>query len=232
MIDDYYAILRVSPTATAKEIKTAYKRRAVECHPDRGGSHAEMVKVNLAYEILSDSETRQRFDASREAASTERARHAAEADVKEATSKAENYPQKWADFEKWMKSFSRDFANAKYGTASCSEMIPTVSGSVSGVLFIVVGGLIGIVGAIAVATFGIYQPKAWLAVIAICAHLGVGAHQLLGKVAKKFTPVESESATSEQEIVACEKCGQKLRLPSDATKLKVTCPTCRFQFEH
>lgn len=53
-LPDYYAILRVAPTADLITIKRAYRRRATECHPDHGGDHREMAKVNEAWFILSD----------------------------------------------------------------------------------------------------------------------------------------------------------------------------------
>lgn len=63
---DYYKVLGVSKSATAKEIKSAYKKLARKYHPDvnPGDSKAEskFQDINEAYEVLSDQEKRQQYD--------------------------------------------------------------------------------------------------------------------------------------------------------------------------
>jgi len=46
------ALLGVGRTATAGEIRTAYRRRMVQAHPDRGGSHAEAARLAAARDRL------------------------------------------------------------------------------------------------------------------------------------------------------------------------------------
>lgn len=62
---DYYEVLGVARTADGAEIKKAYRRLAMEYHPDRNPSDdaAERFKeVNRAYEVLSDADKRARYD--------------------------------------------------------------------------------------------------------------------------------------------------------------------------
>ena len=50
--DEARELLGVAPSATAKEIKAAWKRAAVANHPDMGGSTEVMQQINAAYELL------------------------------------------------------------------------------------------------------------------------------------------------------------------------------------
>ncbi len=59
---DYYEILGVSKDASADEIKKAFRRAAIEHHPDRGGDEAKFKEINEAYEVLKDPAKRQRYD--------------------------------------------------------------------------------------------------------------------------------------------------------------------------
>jgi len=62
---DYYSILGVARTASADEIRSAYRKLARQYHPDvnKATDAAERFKkVTEAYEVLSDAERRQRYD--------------------------------------------------------------------------------------------------------------------------------------------------------------------------
>jgi molecular chaperone DnaJ len=63
---EYYAILSVSREATADEIKKAYRKKAMEVHPDRHGGdkikEAEFKKLNEAYSVLSDDQKKAHYD--------------------------------------------------------------------------------------------------------------------------------------------------------------------------
>jgi DnaJ-class molecular chaperone len=62
MLKNYYEILGVEKTATSQEIKIAYRKLALQHHPDKGGSEAKFKELVEAYEILSDPVTRQKYD--------------------------------------------------------------------------------------------------------------------------------------------------------------------------
>ena len=59
---NYYDILGVSKTASADEIKEAYRNLAKQYHPDVGGDPEKMKDINNAYDILSDPDKRAAFD--------------------------------------------------------------------------------------------------------------------------------------------------------------------------
>lgn len=60
---DYYEILGVSKSATADEVKRAYRKLAMEHHPDKhGGDDAKFKEIGEAYEVLKDSQKRAAYD--------------------------------------------------------------------------------------------------------------------------------------------------------------------------
>jgi molecular chaperone DnaJ len=59
---DYYEVLGIDKSASADEIKKAFRRAAVEHHPDKGGDEAKFKEINEAYEVLKDTSKRQRYD--------------------------------------------------------------------------------------------------------------------------------------------------------------------------
>lgn len=62
---DYYELLGLSKSANAEEIKRAYRKLALEYHPDRNKSkeaEEKFKEITKAYEVLSDPEKRQAYD--------------------------------------------------------------------------------------------------------------------------------------------------------------------------
>lgn len=59
---DYYEVLGIAKDASADEIKKAFRRAAIEHHPDRGGDEAKFKEISEAYEVLKDADKRKRYD--------------------------------------------------------------------------------------------------------------------------------------------------------------------------
>src|SRR4051812_13184558 len=62
---DYYSILGVTKSASADEIKKAYRKLALEFHPDRNKTkegEAKFKEVTKAYEVLGDAQKRSTYD--------------------------------------------------------------------------------------------------------------------------------------------------------------------------
>jgi curved DNA-binding protein CbpA len=62
MSADPYSTLGIERDATPEQIKEAYRRKAMEAHPDRGGSTDDMARINAAYDTLSDPKRRAMYD--------------------------------------------------------------------------------------------------------------------------------------------------------------------------
>lgn len=65
MLDNYYIILGIPPTATTEEIKKAFRLKAKLFHPDVNKSNNAKLKfqiLNEAYQILIDTEKRKAYD--------------------------------------------------------------------------------------------------------------------------------------------------------------------------
>lgn len=62
MSKDYYNILGVEKGASKDEIKKAFRKKAHEHHPDKGGDQEKFKELSEAYQVLSDEAKRQQYD--------------------------------------------------------------------------------------------------------------------------------------------------------------------------
>jgi len=147
MVHDYYSILGISPNANAETIKQAYRKRALECHPDRGGSHSQMVLVNEAWLILSNPTTRKHYDSARINGDNNLAHSTVQQDAQNIRQKAQDYPRKWADFEQWF--------NSNYGTTmlGIGIILPTAGRSIARWLFVIAGFSLGFIFGLLICVF-------------------------------------------------------------------------------
>jgi diphthamide biosynthesis protein 4 len=77
LLIDHYEILGVPPTASVEEIKTAFRQAALRLHPDKTGTRneSEFLKIQHAWDILSNSDTKAVYDVQRAAAAAREAVH-------------------------------------------------------------------------------------------------------------------------------------------------------------
>lgn len=64
-VKNYYEILNISPNATLDEVKKAYRRLALQYHPDRNkahDAHDKFIEITEAYEVLRDSDKKKEYD--------------------------------------------------------------------------------------------------------------------------------------------------------------------------
>lgn len=59
---ELYDLLEIPVTATQEEVKKAYRKKALQHHPDKGGDQEIFKKVNAAYEVISNPEKRELYD--------------------------------------------------------------------------------------------------------------------------------------------------------------------------
>lgn len=240
MLPDYYFDLGIPFSADLQAIKKAYRAKAIVAHPDRGGSHEAMLRINEAYEILANPDTRRHYDEARANQNNQGAQQQARADASQAHQKAEQYPRQWTDFESWL---TKDFTEAQYGEWG---MLPTASKSASGILFIVIGLVAGFIVAVALFEAGALSSgpvsgKVFILIVCLGGFFGQQIHKWIGNSMRRpgdphsptddrDHPSQTAPADGKQGIVRCSKCNQQLRVPASPSGVQVRCPSCQFQF--
>lgn len=116
-MNDYYQILGVSPNATIKEIKNAYRKRAAIIHPDvnpSANANEEFIQLNEAYESLLRGKTNCVYNESSRNYSRPSARYS-EADLKaQSQERARRYAQ--MKYQEFVKSEYYKSKMSKYKT--------------------------------------------------------------------------------------------------------------------
>lgn len=234
-LPDYYQILQVTPSATVEEIKKAYRKLALENHPDLGGSHDRMLVINEAFYVLANAEARAAYDQARREVANAEAQQRAEQYSAKAASAAGDYPQAFQDFNRWMDGMFQDFANARYGSAGEGMFKrPTIENSSSGVIFMIIGGIVGAFVTWKLIDGGV---KGWPSILPIIAGMWVG--QFLHGCAKAtvvgnqpaYSPSAAGAGSGEQQLlVVCPNCEQKLRAERSLVGSQLRCPQCRTEF--
>lgn len=228
---DYYETLGVPKSADMSAIRAAYRRRAQQWHPDRGGSHDQMKRLNEAYAILSDPEARRRYDEERAGRLHGAESAAFQQKKRSAQAQSDSYPRHWEDFVRWQESLAADFAKANYDAGW------EIGDSASGKAFLYVGAFLGFCMALGL---GLH----WVGGVLLGAFVGKIAHFVFGglvqlaAMAGRATMNSSSTSRSSKSnsgeagtrFIPCGRCGQKLRLPRRAPRSTVKCPKCTYQF--
>jgi len=183
----YYDILGITPDASSEVIKQAYRERAMKWHPDRGGSHEKMVLINEAWFILSNPITRKNYNSLIRNNNDHFFQQSMYEDVASAKKAAQDYPKEWHAFEYWLDKLFKDFTDVKYG----GFIYPSVKGSISGWLFILLGGFLGFVGSFVLGCVVLcldiesYELRAIIKVMTIGgAWVGYASHKKVGNYLK------------------------------------------------
>ncbi len=104
---DYYEILGISPAATESEIRKAYRRLALQWHPDRNPGNNEATErfkeISEAYAVLIDSSKRMQFDRARQEGASANFQYTREDIFRDLF----NNPQASAVFEELAREFER-----------------------------------------------------------------------------------------------------------------------------
>lgn len=155
MRPDYYYILGVRSTASAAQIRTAYRRKAKQCHPDMGGTQDAMIALIEAWEMLSDPKRRAAYDRSRtsptDAAAKEDVDRASEHAAEAAKAAVEAYGRTWDEFRQWVRVVADDVERSHTGRIIAGVLVGLLLGVFLGAI---VGNEVGI-GVLAGATVGI-----------------------------------------------------------------------------
>lgn len=254
---DYYAVLGVDRTADLATLRTAYYRLAKRWHPDRGGSGAQMNRINAAWEILRDPETRRRYDAILQGRADAATQSQFRQEAAAADAAAAEYPAEWDEFERWYRSVAQDFASADYGESwAALEIKHSASGWAFVKTGMICGGLLGIYlawdSAAAIGTR--FRIVAFFGIAG--ALLGKGLHYGLRSVLVSSSPGTNPKTTSQPpaqsqprraqpappspdsfnappprfQFACCPGCAKNLRMPDPPPSDTIKCPVCGYRF--
>ena len=101
---DLYVLLEVSPKATKEEIKKAYRKKAVQCHPDKNPGNPKATQAFQAllnaYTILSDDDKRRAYDIKKNIRRPETAREKKEREREARRQWEEAQRRRWEEYDR------------------------------------------------------------------------------------------------------------------------------------
>ena len=103
-LPDYYRILEVPANASVEMICHAYQRLARVHHPSQGGKHAELVKLNEAFGMLSHELSRHWYDQALAKPGDERLEADLRLLARRDAQRAATYPENYKRFLTWLES--------------------------------------------------------------------------------------------------------------------------------
>lgn len=118
----YHDILGIPPSASQEQIKSAFRERALECHPDRAeegrkeAAQEEFMRVRRAFEILSDDEDRR----ARPSAHPSDGEHSASGRTRRPR---RSYKEEWKKYKNQRVSVGKDIVENVRGLSSEYDLV-------------------------------------------------------------------------------------------------------------
>jgi hypothetical protein len=184
----YYELLGVPANAELAALKKAFRAAARQHHPDRGGSHEQMVKLNAAYLVLSSPGSRAAYDSWLGAESEPASDRRGWEGTREARESAEEYPEEWEAFVEWLErtaqAVAEDWKDAELKASSEPSHFglhfPNPGDSCSGMLAVGIGGVFGLaLGVAAVSALGGFGVPIVFITVWLGAWAGILAHSIV-----------------------------------------------------
>ncbi|EPX72026.1 DNAJ domain-containing protein [Schizosaccharomyces octosporus yFS286] len=149
MQKDYYSILNVSKKATQEEIRFAYKRAALETHPDRvsPNERTEATQrfqlVNEAFYVLGDPTRRSQYDRENSYSSSSSSWSKAKPSSSFFGGRSKDEDASSSQGEKYSYGFQESFANSQFGNIFNEMMSESSSEGLLHHIWTAIGGLAG-----------------------------------------------------------------------------------------
>jgi curved DNA-binding protein CbpA len=160
VVKDYYALLGVSPSASADEIREAFLRKAEQLHPDRpdGGRPDDMLVLCEAVQVLGDPGKRALYDRVKSNPDNAITRREWESAAADASARAQQFPTRQADLSQWLQGAGAQVRSTRGGRI--------LAGMTGGVMF----------GAVVAAAIGYFMELN----MGLCAAIGAVAGACAG----------------------------------------------------
>jgi hypothetical protein len=227
---------------------------ALKYHPDRGGSHEQMILINEAWFILSDPTRRKIYDNSQIYTGDIILQREASVNRENAQKEAQDYPRTWSSFQEWMEEAFKRVEEVKLAPFL---LIPNPQKDILGWIFVIAGGSLAtyLSFQMGFTRSGSFYTLLHFLIFSIGAWLGWVVYQYLlyqdynpgeAKTSeKKFADKNNSEKTASsfnnktpdddndkknKIVIKCEHCKDLIRVPNDRGLIDIRCPHCCGRF--